>query len=91
MTELTQCPTCKGTGKITIRSVEYRSDGIVSISCIWCDGKGKQTPAEKQKQEDFNNAWCKCGNPSGEVNYYHHMNGAHGYTCADCGKIIQTG
>jgi hypothetical protein len=87
-----ECIACKGNGKqiLTIHDGENPLEVSMEIDCIWCNGRGQMTQKEFEEYSYFNNAWCKCGNPSGDVSFY--RNGSsHGYTCVDCGKIIQTG
>ena len=81
-------------GKMTIKvhdfSTEECEEKSVEIDCIWCNGTGEMTPEQAAEKQAFEDSWCKCGNPSGQVNYYQEGH-SHGYTCADCGKIVQTG
>jgi len=82
-------------GKITVQGRVFEADGWsdeppMELTCPWCDGTGEMTPAQVEEKQAYIDAWCKCGNPSGQANYYQHGH-AHGYTCADCGKIVQTG
>lgn len=90
-----KCPSCKN-GKNIVTAKLYTANGWqemepVVMDCFWCGGTGVMTDEQKRKKDLFDSAWCKCGNPSGESNYYHYPDGTHGYACADCGKITQTG
>jgi hypothetical protein len=101
MENLVNCPTCKGTGKISITFSELGSKKppeIILINCRDCDGAKQVTPQQAKSiirfTKEYENAWCKCGNPSKRSNF--HPNGIkncskHCYTCADCKKITQIG
>ena len=84
-------PTCNGKGKQTI---EVRHLGeparSIEIGCITCNGKKTITQDQAAQEQRMRDAWCKCKVP-GDPIYYHYANGAHGYDCAKCGKILQTG
>ena len=89
-----KCKFCNN-GKVTITAAILTDNGFkeespIEIDCIWCNGTGELTASQVQKLQDLEDAWCKCGNPSGQVSYYQHGH-FHGYNCADCGKIVQTG
>ena len=91
------CPSCKGSGKQTIRAKTYLGPGKwkneppVEIECLNCHGTGEVNAKEQRAREKaWKEFWCDCGNPSGETSYYRHGS-AHGYTCADCGRVLQTG
>ena len=98
---MAKCPAegCKN-GKMTIIATTIDEHGTrkeppVEINCIWCGGLGdrisKYKAAKIQSEIDaFKDAWCKCEEP-GEPIYYEYDNGAHGYDCGKCGKILQTG
>jgi hypothetical protein len=79
----------------TIHSTTYSGGGVekrvVEIKCLTCDGTGNATPEQLAKLQAMNDAWCKCGNPSGEPVPYRYADGSHGYNCADCGGLLQTG
>jgi len=86
--------TCKN-GKITVQVRVLTDKGFtkeppVKLTCPWCNGTGELTYKQEFARDAYFNEWCKCGNPSEQVNYYNDERG-HGYTCADCGKIVQTG
>lgn len=81
-------------GKLTITAHEMgKPPRAVELDCVFCNGIGKITAAQKAAEEAF---WCRCGNPSGE-SIFHDDNepGAicskHHYTCRDCGAVTQTG
>jgi len=89
------CPTCDGKGKMVIkgRTLDangWHDDPPVTIDCIDCKGEGEITKEKAKELQEMRDAWCSCGNPSGEVDYYE-FGHTHGYDCRDCGKIIQTG
>lgn len=90
-----ECPACKGKGKYicetTTISVEGRTTSKDEMTCLWCRGRKTMDDEELAFYKACQNVWCKCGNPSGDVEYYEYENGSHGYNCADCGKLIQTG
>lgn len=62
-------------------------------TCGLCDGTGVLT-----EQAGFNNPppklltreWCHCGNKSGDVSFFRHGH-VHGYTCVECGGLVQLG
>jgi len=87
-----QCPECKGKGKTkgTI-SQAGQPDKVVAFTCFTCKGTGDATPEQAAQHHRILNAWCKCGNPSGNMVPYSGPGGSHGYNCADCGKLLQTG
>ena len=93
--KMMNCPTCKGSGKqeltVTEIGVEGRKVSKCEITCVDCKGKGEITKAQYEELEAQKNAWCSCGNPSGDVEYYELEGGYHGYDCKDCGKLLQTG
>lgn len=88
------CPRCKGKKKI---SVELVSEGISSfdMNCPTCNGVGGVTRKRAQEYQDMTNAWCSCGNDSGETTYVpDNFSSAclkHHWICNDCGKIVQVG
>lgn len=91
-----RCTPCGGSGKILIEAKLYTSRGMepqppVEISCIWCNGTGKLTDEQQREIADYQAGWCTCGNPSKQVNSWRLTDGSHGYDCADCGKLLQTG
>ena len=90
-----ECPSCKGRGKQSIKVVKSAKEGVVEsvvqISCATCRGACELTQEQLNTHKRLQEAWCRCGNPSGDVEYYEFDNGAHGYDCVDCGKILQTG
>jgi hypothetical protein len=82
-------------GKIKVTAMLYTDRGLVPqkpviMDCIWCEGTGMLTEHQYQSRQNYTEAWCNCGNPSGETSFYRHGH-SHGYNCADCGKILQTG
>lgn len=83
------CPTCKGTKKVTITVHEAGKVSKMDLTCVVCHGQGKVTKQAKKAMDDF---WCKCGNPSGQSNFHDDSFGVkHHYTCNDCGKVTQVG
>jgi RecJ-like exonuclease len=93
-----KCPACKGTGKQHCKSTFHNFDGKgntkrteYEIECLWCHGKGEMNDEEQKTYQACQDVWCTCGNPSGEVVPYRYPDGCHGYDCADCGKLLQTG
>lgn len=89
------CPTCKGKGMQTTQVITHTAAGFTEHSfehkCMTCEGTGNATPEQLAKLQAMNDAWCKCGNPSGESVPYSYPDGSHGYNCADCGGLLQTG
>jgi len=88
-----KCKVCKGSGKVTLTVTEFGKPGETKseIDCVHCKGTGQMTAkqaADHKAMEDF---WCKCGNPSEETEYYEYADGTHGWTCKDCGKVVQVG
>lgn len=86
-----KCTICDGTGKQNIEVSEWGSDAVVEveIDCIWCDN-GEMTPEQVAEQEEYENAWCRCGNPSGQQTFVQVRHSLDVY-CADCGKLQQAG
>jgi RecJ-like exonuclease len=102
--ELTDCPRCKGSGKITLHVTTIAvgakpAEETSRIPCRDCHGSGKVTPEEAERIRSFIEAykeiWCRCGNPSGQVDFYddgeHPEISKHHYRCRDCGKVTQIG
>jgi len=95
------CPTCKGTGEQSVTAQIMQPDGTfkeeppVQITCVFCDGKGEVTKDKLKFIEHYNSIWCKCGNPSGETDFYndneHDEIKKHHWRCQDCGKVVQIG
>jgi len=93
------CPTCKGSGKQTIKVTTHDQDGVTesesTITCIKCKGSGEvdkaKHEAEVKAAQEF---WCSCGNPSEDMEYYEFIEDGHryhGWNCGDCGKVVQVG
>lgn len=88
---MNKCPKCKSTGKLPIEVHEAgKPSQITELECVYCDGKGKMTDAELKRHNELEAMWCSCGNPSGDAYPYDYGN-CHGWNCADCHKVIQTG
>lgn len=94
------CPVCKGTGKMNITFSTYGKPGEekTEINCVHCNGKGTLSDTDAEDLESYlefqKNAWCKCGNPSGQSKFHPRGNklcAKHCYTCKDCGKLTQIG
>jgi len=89
------CPRCKGCGQMDLGVHEGGSVTTVKIRCITCDGDGEIDHHRYQMYRQEVEMWCRCGNPSGEVDYFEDGQdeaiGMHHYKCRDCGKVIQTG
>jgi len=95
------CPTCNGTGKVEVKFITLGSKNppeLFKINCSDCDGKGDVSESEVKRiirfKKAYDNAWCKCGNPSKKSTF--HPRGTstcakHCYTCDDCKKITQIG
>lgn len=97
MTKLPECPTCKGTGKVTITVTEFRKpSSSVEMNCVSCGGRGA---VKKQKAASIvaeTESWCRCGDAGMNVRYYadgesktcrkHHWTHEPG-----CGRIVQVG
>lgn len=95
-----KCKSCKGTGKMVITATEITAAGAkempsVSIDCIRCNGSGEISAARQKQLEAQAALWCKCGNPSGNSQFFNdgeHPNcSKHCYVCEDCRKITQVG
>ena len=94
------CPTCKGTGKQTIRATTIDDRGVTKeppmvITCILCKGAKEISEAEFASVERERELWCRCsksksgpfyddGKHPGCVNKHH-------WHCVNCGKITQIG
>jgi hypothetical protein len=91
------CPKCKGTKKLDIKVTTYGKPGeeIKSINCIYCNASGKLTDSEIAKLKAEEEAWCRCGNPSRQTQFWddgqNPVCSKHCWTCRDCGKILQVG
>lgn len=94
-----QCPTCKGTGKQLIQ-VHFHEKGTstvrnMEIKCTTCEGTGVVSYQTIQALEKANKMWCRCGNPSGQSNFFDDgvdsKCSKHHWKCSDCGKILQVG
>ena len=92
-----ECPACKGKGTQTIKTTHVNFDGHggvkkseTEMTCFWCKGEKTLTDEQLAFWKSCQEVWCKCGNPSGNKNYYEE-DGSHGWDCADCGKLLQTG
>ena len=94
-----KCPTCHGTKVIntTVTTVGSKEPPEhYELECVVCDGKGWLTDEEKQANEDYENAWCKCGNEKGS--YFTGDDGdcncgiyKHHYHCRLCDGVTQIG
>ena len=85
-----ECPSCKGTGKTTLRS----NTDIVELTCFTCEGIGTVSQAELDYLEWEKNQWCNC-DESEDVIFYddneHPECAKHHWRHKDCGKIVQIG
>lgn len=88
-TTTTTCPTCKGTGKGTLRIGSMGH--TMPIDCLTCNGTGQATTEQINALNRFNAMWCRCGNPTYGKTYHQTDDGHHWWTCDDCGKIAQLG
>ena len=91
------CPRCKGSGKMTLKVSTYGEDGSesIEINCVTCDGTGEVTSYQNELYKQEVAMWCRCGNPSGDVDYYEDGQDPviqkHHWNCKDCGKVLQVG
>jgi len=93
--ERVTCPTCNGKGKQTIVATTLDEKGWhkeppVEINCITCNGKKTITQDKAAQEQRMREAWCRC-EVQGDPVPWRFANGAHGYDCSKCGKILQTG
>jgi hypothetical protein len=95
-----KCPTCSGTGKQTIAVCTDTAAGRVNTSfdmeCPICKGGRVITMVQMREIVKSKIAaakfWCRCGNPSGNVDFHDDAPGSkRHWTCADCGKVTQVG
>lgn len=93
---MNNCPSCDGTGKMKCRV--HNADGKEStfeMECFDCGGTGKVSAEILASIEAEKNAWCSCGNPSGEHEFYDDGEDSacykHHWNCKDCGKLWQVG
>lgn len=100
MSELEKCPACDGTGKMSIKFMEFSSKGVktnppVAIDCIWCKGIGTVDKKQLAEMESYAKMWCKCDNPSEEADLSedgeHPDLIKHHWRCSNCGKVKQIG
>jgi hypothetical protein len=95
------CTSCNGSGKNTMGWTEIDGNtvtrGTFEVECFDCCGTGNVTPERVAQLQAMRDAWCSCGNPSGESDFHDDVfrNGVrvikHHYTCCDCGLITQVG
>ena len=89
------CPRCKGSGKMDLTVHEGGSATAIKITCVTCDGAGEIDSFKYNLYRQEVEMWCRCGNPSGEVDFYEDGQdpkiGMHHIKCRDCGKVIQVG
>lgn len=87
------CPRCKG--KKTINVTFCKEGKSLDMDCPTCDGSGGVTRKKAQEYQASVNAWCSCGNDSGETTYIPDNESSvcvkHHWICNDCGKIVQVG
>ena len=93
-----QCTICEGSGKQTVTISTFgepENDTSFESNCIGCDGEGEVTEEQAALIEFEKNMWCKCGNPSEDVDFYddgeHPEITKHHYRCKDCKKVVQIG
>jgi hypothetical protein len=88
-----KCPHCEN-GKTEISVTVYGKGPLSSskstITCVTCNGSGEITEAQAAKIKAMDDIWCKCKEPGDPV-YYELAGGSHGYDCATCGGLLQTG
>lgn len=78
-------------GSLEVHLDETQKSGRTwEIPCVWCNGKGTMTKDQLDLWVWNQTAWCECEHRSG-IHYYRHKNGAHGWKCNDCNKLVQTG
>lgn len=92
------CPTCHGSKKNSMTQVDFLTGKVVAewkVDCIDCDGVGWVSAPKAKQIEAMKDAWCTCGNPSGESVYWPDNTNPkcskHCYTCKDCDKLTQVG
>lgn len=100
-----KCPTCKGTGMMTIHVLSTgglpgMKEGPCGISCIDCNGKGELDDAAYQRLKRQKAAekafWCVCGNDPRDTHYNPDgtpgaATSKHHWVCNNCGKVTQVG
>lgn len=92
-----QCPTCKGTGKVTIKVTTFGQKGSENFEtdCLTCHGKGRITLKQARQLKKEQDSWCRCGNKSGKTDFHDDgelgAGSEHCWTCSDCGKLTQVG
>lgn len=92
-----KCPQCKGrsTVALTVTTCGQKGEEKIDLPCPACKGLGSVSLAEKKIYEAQLAMWCRCGNPSGDVDFFddgeHPDMYKHHYRCKDCGKITQVG
>lgn len=85
----TVCPKCRE-GKLTITYSENCGPEMqMELTCPSCKGVGYITASKAERIAADDALWCRCGNPSGQVN--HIWSGTDIYLCRDCGGVVQTG
>ena len=89
------CPRCKGRGKMDLNVHEGDTVQVVKITCVTCDGDGEINQVQYMIYRQEIEMWCRCGNPSGDVDYYEDGQRQdvqmHHIRCKDCGKVVQVG
>jgi len=89
------CPRCKGSGKMDLNVSEGGTMKAVKITCVTCDGAGEIDQFKYKLYRQEIEMWCRCGNPSGDVDFYddgeHPDVQTHHYRCKDCGRVVQVG
>lgn len=100
-----ECPTCKGSKKMTVTAQLYNGKGFtpqppVEMDCFTCNAKGFLTQAEVDEKEAAKKIWCKCEDHPYAI---HHEDGdtqeypggfiidKHHYSCTKCGLVQQIG
>lgn len=96
----TPCLVCNGRGVIEVTGVMVEA-GVsrpldpVELTCVWCNGSKVMTPAQVAEHRWYVEAWCRCGNPSGNTRFYENGEDptfyTHHWNCEDCGKLVQVG
>lgn len=92
----TQCPACSGSGQISVRMFNIRSDNKCLIPCVTCNGSKEITVKKIILEKSSNREWCRCENDQDRDTIYfpdgHHPKcSKHCYICSKCKGITQTG
>lgn len=89
------CPRCNSKKTITITVHQNGGTSTETLPCITCEGHGDVTDGQYANYKAEQEVWCRCGNPSGETQFYddgeHPEIAKHHWRCGDCSKVVQIG